>query len=105
MNRNLLAADAASAAEAITQMATHAAEQAVRGSHRLAEDVNHLAHQGGDAALHSADRLRTQADHWQRSARSYIEHEPLKATLMAVAAGAALVLLAGLLTRSRHHSH
>jgi hypothetical protein len=102
MNRSTLAADAASATEAIAQMATHAAEQAVRGTHRFAEDANHLAHQGSDAAIHSADLLRAQADQWQRSARSYIEHEPVKATLMAMAAGAALVMLVGLMTRGRH---
>lgn len=102
MTRNVLAADVSAAAESITQMATHVADQASRESHRLAEEASHLAHQGSEAAIHSADLLRARADQWQRSARSYIEHEPVKATMMAMAAGAAVVLLLGLLTRARH---
>ena len=37
MNTQDLKADAAAAADAIAQVATHAADQAVRGSHRLVD--------------------------------------------------------------------
>lgn len=102
---NTLAADAAAAADAVAQVATNAADRALRGSQRLAGDVSQLAHQGSDAVAHTADVWRAQARHWQHSTRSYIEHEPVKATLIAMAAGAALVLLGGLLLRGRHDRH
>jgi ElaB/YqjD/DUF883 family membrane-anchored ribosome-binding protein len=90
MNTHTLAGDAAAVIDAATRAAGNAADQAV-----------HLAHQGTEAARYSAEQWQARARHWERSTRSYIEHEPVKATLIAMAAGAALVLLGGLLVRGR----
>lgn len=90
MNTQRLSDDAAALVDAATHAAANAADEAV-----------HLAHQGTEAARHGAELWQARSRQWERSARSYIEHEPLKATLMAMAAGAALVLLAGLLARGR----
>jgi ElaB/YqjD/DUF883 family membrane-anchored ribosome-binding protein len=91
MNTPTLASEAAAVIDAATHAVGNAADQAV-----------HLAHQGSEAARYSAEQWQARARHWDRSTRSYIEHEPVKATLIAMAAGAALVLLGGLLARGRH---
>jgi hypothetical protein len=39
---------------------------------------------GTEAARYSAEQWQARARHWERSTRSYIEHEPVKATLIAM---------------------
>jgi ElaB/YqjD/DUF883 family membrane-anchored ribosome-binding protein len=102
MHQNTLADDAATAADAIAHMATHAADQALESSHRLADGASHLAQKGSDAATQRVDVLRARAEGWEHAARSYIEHQPVKASLIAMAAGAGLVFLASFLMRGRH---
>lgn len=113
--------DASSAADS----AANAADQAIRGSRRLvgrtldqldehvdsaraaagsafdgvAGGAADLARRGGDAVRDTAHRLREQAHHARESARGYIQDEPLKSVLIAMAAGAALMVLGGLLAR------
>jgi ElaB/YqjD/DUF883 family membrane-anchored ribosome-binding protein len=74
---------AAAAADSVTHQAANAAQRGV-------------------AALHdTSQRLLDRAHHAQESTVTYIRDEPVKAMLMAAAAGATLMALVGLLTRSR----
>ncbi len=108
--------------------AAHGADQAIRSSQRLANqtldqlatqvenarssagtaldglahDAANLAHRGTEAMRHRSDQLRDQALHARDATRGYIQHQPLKAVLIAAAAGAALVALGTLLN---HRSH
>ncbi|WP_298829594.1 hypothetical protein [uncultured Piscinibacter sp.] len=59
------------------------------------------AHRGLDAVLEGTDRLRSTVRHAGDSASDYIRHDPLKAVLMAAAAGALLTALISLMARSR----
>ncbi len=90
MNPPSLADSAATLIDATSRAAGNAADQAL-----------HLADQGREAARHEAAQWQLRARDWEHAARGYIEHEPVKATLIAMAAGAALVLLGGLLLRGR----
>ncbi len=60
-----------------------------------------MAHRGLDAVMETSDQLRAKAQHAGDSTVEYIRHEPVKAMLMAAAAGAALTALIALLSRSR----
>lgn len=110
----------------VVDSAAHSADVAIRSSQRLANQtldglanqvegarasagpaMDSMVHQASDLAnranqaVHSgAHHLREQAQHASASTRNYIEHEPLKAVLIAVAAGAALMVLGSLITRS-----
>lgn len=73
-----------------------AADRAVEG---LADDASHLTRRGSEA-LHQASRqIRGQARQARESARGYIEHDPLKSVLIAMAAGAGLMALGCLIAR------
>jgi ElaB/YqjD/DUF883 family membrane-anchored ribosome-binding protein len=61
----------------------------------------HLVDQGREAARQEAAQWKVRARGWEHAARSYVEREPVKATLVAMAAGAALALLSGSLLRGR----
>jgi ElaB/YqjD/DUF883 family membrane-anchored ribosome-binding protein len=113
------------AASDVVDSAAHTADLAIRSSQRMANQtldgmanqvestraaagpaLDSVAHQAsdlvhrGNQAIHSgAQHLREQAQHAGASTRNYIEHEPLKAVLIAVAAGAALMVLGSLITR------
>lgn len=108
-------------AGAVIDAAAHAADHAIRNSQRaaqqaldhlaatveqarsqvgpaidgLASDSVHAVQRASDAVLHSARQ-------WRSSTRGYIEHQPLQAVLIAMAAGATLVLLGSLFARGRH---
>ncbi len=68
---------------------------------RAAGKASAMAHRGLDAVLEGTDHLRAKAQHAGDSTVDYIRHEPVKAMLMAAAAGAALTALISLLSRSR----
>jgi ElaB/YqjD/DUF883 family membrane-anchored ribosome-binding protein len=68
---------------------------------RTAEKASAMAHRGLDAVIEGTDHLRAKAQHAGDSTVEYIRHEPVKAMLMAAAAGAALTALISLLSRSR----
>jgi ElaB/YqjD/DUF883 family membrane-anchored ribosome-binding protein len=68
---------------------------------RAAGKASALAHRGLDAVLESSDQLRAKAHQASDSTVAYIRQEPVKAMLMAAAAGAALTALISLLSRSR----
>jgi ElaB/YqjD/DUF883 family membrane-anchored ribosome-binding protein len=65
----------------------------------LARDATRLTERGSEAVRDTARRLREQTLDVRDSARGYIKDEPLKSVLIALAAGAALMLLGGLLAR------
>ena len=112
-------------ASAMVDSAAGSAEHAIRGSQRMAnqtldklagqvesarsragpaldgfaQDAAHLAHRSADAVRLRADQLRERAIQARESTLGYIHEEPLKAVLIAAAAGAGLMLVASLLTR------
>ncbi|MDO9142794.1 hypothetical protein [Rhodoferax sp.] len=79
---------------ALIDQATHAAEQVAKTGQQLAssalEGVRHTSHQ-----------VRVKAEHASDNTVHYIQHEPVKAMLMAAATGAALMALINLISRSR----
>lgn len=61
----------------------------------LAQDTSLIAQHGKDALREGVDHLRERSLRTRDSAATYIRHEPIKAVLIAAAAGAAVM---GLLT-------
>ena len=68
---------------------------------RASEQASALAQRGVDAVRDSSLRLRDSAVQARDGTVLYIKDEPLKSMLIAAAAGAALMALIGLLSRSR----
>lgn len=66
---------------------------------RWAGQASELARRSGEAMRHGSERLRDGALHASDRTVGYVRHEPVKSMLIAIAAGAALVALAGLLGR------
>ena len=65
----------------------------------LAGDATRLSERGSEAARDTARRLREHAQDVRESTRGYIRDEPVKSALIAMAVGAALMVLGGLLAR------
>lgn len=63
--------------------------------------VSELAHRGADAVRHRSQQVRDSADAASARTRGYIVDEPVKAVLIAAAAGAAIVGLLSLFSQSR----
>lgn len=61
---------------------------------RVAEKAATLAHDGADWVRERSDRVRGAVVRGSDRAVDYVRHEPVRSVLMALAAGAALVLLA-----------
>jgi ElaB/YqjD/DUF883 family membrane-anchored ribosome-binding protein len=111
------AANAADQAIRDTQRATHNAMDHLAGGVEsarsslgpaldgLAHDSSQMAQRGSEAVARTARQWRDQAVQLRQSTRGYIEHQPLQSVLLAMAAGAALVLLGSLLGRGRHGGH
>ena len=68
---------------------------------RAGEQASALAQRGVNAVRESSLKLRDSAVQAKDGAVLYIKDEPLKSMLIAAAAGAALMALVGLLSRSR----
>lgn len=68
---------------------------------RFRDQAQVLARQGLDAVRQQSLHLQEQARRTSDDTMHYIRDEPVKAVLMAAAAGAALLALAGLLMRSQ----
>ena len=77
---------AASATDAATEQAISAAQRGVAAVRNSSQHMLDRAHQASDNTV------------------TYIKDEPVKAILIAAAAGATLMALVGLLTRSRDRS-
>lgn len=83
------------------QDTTTLAADAAQFIDRAAGTASATAHRGLDAVLDGTDRLRSTVRHAGDSASDYIRHDPLKAVLIAAAAGALLSALISLMARSR----
>ena len=84
-----------------TPTTTSATDDAAELAERAAEQVQDLTRRGVERARAAAAQLRDQALRASDTTRSYIQDEPLKAVLIAAAAGAAVALLAHALTGRR----
>ncbi|HSN79372.1 MAG TPA: hypothetical protein VLR44_03230, partial [Rhodoferax sp.] len=76
--------------------AAHAVDQVARSSQHLANGVM-------GSVRDTSHQLRVKAEHASDNTVRYIQHEPVKAILMAAATGAALMALVSLISRSRNH--
>lgn len=65
------------------------------------EHANALLHRGVDALRDSSQRLRDTAHRASSGTTHYIAQEPVKAVLIAAVAGAALMAMFSLMTRTR----
>ena len=68
---------------------------------RATEQVTSVARQGLDAVREGTQQVRDGARRASDSALGYVRDEPVKAMLIAAAAGAALMLVARLMTQPR----
>jgi len=68
----------------------------------LAEQAETLARRSADALRDGTHQVREKAVLASDRTIAYIKDEPVKAVLIAAAAGAAMVALANLMSRSRH---
>jgi ElaB/YqjD/DUF883 family membrane-anchored ribosome-binding protein len=68
---------------------------------RAAAQMEALTRRGVDRARETSNQVRDQAHRASDRAVGYIQHEPVKSVLIAVAAGAAVAMLAGWFARSR----
>ncbi|HEU5297551.1 MAG TPA: hypothetical protein VFU71_22430 [Burkholderiaceae bacterium] len=75
-------------------------EQAAPVLERAGEQVSALAQRGVDAVRERSLQMRERAARASDSTSTYIRDEPLKSVLIAAAAGAALMVLVGLLRKS-----
>jgi ElaB/YqjD/DUF883 family membrane-anchored ribosome-binding protein len=89
-NSSIPAAFSASLTKDVIPMMNHTAEQA-----------DALIQRGADAVRSTTQHLRDSAIHANDVAAEYVRKEPMKALLIAAAAGAALVTLVGLISRAR----
>lgn len=71
---------------------------------RATEQAAALAQRGVDSVHETSLRLRERAHQASDRTLDYIRAEPVKATLIAAATGAALMALVMLLSRSREHA-
>ncbi len=67
----------------------------------LINEASDLARRGADSVRRGSEQLRHQALQARDSTLGYIQHEPVKAVLIAAGVGAAAMLLLGLATRGR----
>lgn len=79
----------------------HARDQAAPVIDRLTTKVNDVATHGVNAVREKTAALREQAIRASDSTVGYVREEPWKAMMIAVAAGAALMALMGLMSRRR----
>lgn len=80
-----------------------ASEHARRSVEEARAGVEELATRGSEAVRSSAARARESITHTTDQAAQHVQAQPLKSMLVAAAAGAAIVLLAGALGKHRHH--
>ncbi len=81
--------------------AQHLLDQAAPLYERAVDQVSALAHQGANTVREGSHLLRSKANQASDCTVSYIRDEPVKAVLIAAAAGAALMAALALLGRSR----
>lgn len=84
--------------ESTHQAIDHAADAAERASQRALS----AAERGLTAVRETSQQMRDRAERARESAVGYVRHEPMKSVLIAAAAGAVIVALMNLMTRSRY---
>ena len=93
------------AAQEVHNNLANSAHKAVNGAkpvmERLAKDAESIARRGLETARDTSRQLRERAAQASDTTVKYIQDEPVKAMLIAAAAGAALVTVISLLSRSR----
>jgi len=98
---------AAQTADKALQSTQTAASRAIDGlastAHNLQDDAVHLGQRGVDAVRQGTHQLRESALHAKDNTIGYIKGDPVKAMLIAAATGAALMVLVGMVSRSRSH--
>jgi ElaB/YqjD/DUF883 family membrane-anchored ribosome-binding protein len=70
----------------------------------VSTEAQNLANRSSQLLQEGTAQVRKQAEAARDATRGYIQQDPMKAVLIAAAAGAGLVLLGSLLTRSSHGS-
>ena len=86
-----------------TEMANALVGQASHAADQVAKSTQQLAHNVSQGVRDSAHQLRVKASYAGDDAVHYIRHEPVKAILIAAVAGAALMALVSLFSRTRNH--
>jgi ElaB/YqjD/DUF883 family membrane-anchored ribosome-binding protein len=79
---------------ALLDQASHAADQ-------VAKTGQQLANSAMEGVRTTSHQLRVKAGHASDNTVHYIQHEPVKAVLLAAVTGAALMALVSLISRSR----
>jgi ElaB/YqjD/DUF883 family membrane-anchored ribosome-binding protein len=92
------------ALDGLSDAVQHLHDETVPRIDRLQSSAHQLKERSLAAVRDGAQQLRRQAERASNGTTSYIQQEPVKAMLMAAAAGAALVALASLLTRAAPRS-
>lgn len=87
---------------AVAEPAVEAHEQGTAKLVHLAEQAEAFARRSAEALLDGGHQVREKALLATDRTIAYIKDEPVKAVLIAAAAGAAMVALANLVSRSRH---
>jgi len=95
MSTTTVSRPAADTVNHLADQATETADSAIRTTQRMAIDAI-------DALRTRSEVLRDKAARASDKTIVYIQDEPVKSVLIAAAAGAALMALAGLMGRSRH---
>jgi ElaB/YqjD/DUF883 family membrane-anchored ribosome-binding protein len=101
--------------ESMAGMAASLRDTASRGAHQVADAVERarseagpalreLAHDAQDMARSGAEAVRERSVQLRDASTDYVRAHPLQAMLIVAGAGAALALLANMLTH-RHHTH
>ena len=90
-----------SAADTLTDGLHEAGNIASSAFSRAAAQMEELTRRGMDRARETSLQVRDQANRAGDRAVGYIQDEPVKSVLIAVAAGAAVAMLAGWFARSR----
>ena len=113
---NLLADQAAKSADHAIKSTQRVANEALDGLagtvqdlrqqaspllNRVTERASAMAQRGADAVRDGSDQVRERALRASDTTVSYIKDEPVKAMLIAAAAGAAMMAMLSLMTRSR----
>ena len=90
-------------ASSLAEQASDATEQAIKSTQQVAHQVSALTNRSIDRVLEASHQLRAKAEHASHDTARYIRHEPFKSVLIAAVAGAALMALVSLASRSHDH--
>jgi ElaB/YqjD/DUF883 family membrane-anchored ribosome-binding protein len=84
----------------LVEKSTRLVEQASESANQAIQSTRQVANEALESVRETGRHLRVKAEHASDNTVSYIKHEPVKSVLIAVATGAVLMALIGVLTRS-----